>query len=97
MSDDEESGADEDNESEISFTNNPIEDQKETYGDQENPRCEQYVPGDNVDINIRSLHGNTSFHAMGSIKVVTPAPDQPEEEEMFKMSWRKVTPKDKKM
>ena len=71
-SDDEESDADEDTESEISLTNNPIEDQKETYyGDQENPRCEQYV-GENVDINIRSLNGNTSFHVMGRIKDVTP-------------------------
>ena len=35
--DDKESGADEGTESDISFTNNPIEDQKETYGDQENP------------------------------------------------------------
>ena len=27
-------------------------------------------------INIRSLHGNTFFHPMGMIKVVTPAADQ---------------------
>ena len=28
-------------------------------------------------MNVRSLHGNTSFHMMGRIKVATPPPDQP--------------------
>ena len=33
----------------------------------------QFV-GDNIDLNIFSIHGNTSFHSMGWIKVTSPAP-----------------------
>lgn len=30
--------------------------------------------GDNIDLNIVSLQGNTAFHAMGIIRVTSPAP-----------------------
>ena len=33
----------------------------------------QFV-GDNIDLNIVSIHGNTPFHSMGLIKVTNPAP-----------------------
>lgn len=33
----------------------------------------QFV-GDNIDLNIVSIYGNTPFHSMGLIKVITPAP-----------------------
>ena len=33
----------------------------------------QFV-GDNIDLNIVSIHGNTPFHSMGWIKVTSPAP-----------------------
>ena len=33
----------------------------------------QFV-GDNIDLNIVSIHGNTPFHSMGWIKITSPAP-----------------------
>ena len=33
----------------------------------------QFV-GDNIDLNIVSIHGNTPFHSMGWIKVTSPTP-----------------------
>ncbi|CAK6977842.1 Hypothetical predicted protein [Scomber scombrus] len=33
----------------------------------------QFV-GDNIDLNILSIYGNTPFHSMGLIKVISPAP-----------------------
>jgi len=44
----------------------------------------QYV-GDNIDLNIVSINGNTPFHAMGMIKV---SPEQPE-----KLSMNQTTPR----
>ena len=93
-SDDEEFSEDDDTDSEISFGDNSA--RIEAYDDQEEPSCEQFV-ADNVDINIRSLHGNTSFHAMGRIRVTTPAPVQLDEEETLKVSRRKLTVEDKRM
>ena len=37
----------------------------------------QFV-GDNIDLNIVSIHGNTPFHSMGWIKVTSPAPPLPD-------------------
>ena len=37
----------------------------------------QFV-GDNVDLNIVSIHGNTPFHSMGWIKVTSPSPPLPD-------------------
>ena len=34
--------------------------------------------GDNIDLNIVSIHGNTPFHSMGGIKVTSPAPPLPD-------------------
>ena len=39
---------------------------------------EQYV-GDNIDLNIGSLYGNTAFHAMGIIRITTPKPENVDE------------------
>ena len=36
----------------------------------------QFV-GDNIDLNIVSIHGNTPFHSNGWIKVTSPAPSLP--------------------
>ena len=33
----------------------------------------QFV-GDNIDLNLVSIYGNTPFHSMGLIKVISPAP-----------------------
>ena len=59
----------------------------------EDINCEQCV-ADNVDINIRSLYGNTSFHAMGRIKIVTPAPNTSEGNRTF--SRMKVSTEEKR-
>lgn len=85
--------SEEDTDSEISFTCEPTN--TETIDATHEPSCEQYV-GDNVDINIRSLQGNTSFHAMGRIRVVTPAPERPEENEILKVSRKKLTAEEKR-
>jgi hypothetical protein len=37
----------------------------------------QFV-GDNIDLNIVSIQGNTPFHSMGWIKVTSPAPPMPD-------------------
>ena len=37
----------------------------------------QFV-GDNIDLNIVSIHGNTPFHSMGWIKVTSPTPHLPD-------------------
>uniref|UniRef100_UPI00358FA915 uncharacterized protein n=1 Tax=Myxine glutinosa TaxID=7769 RepID=UPI00358FA915 len=37
----------------------------------------QFV-GDNIDLNIVSIHGNTPFHSMGWIEVTSPAPPLPD-------------------
>ena len=37
----------------------------------------QFV-GNNIDLNIVSIHGNTPFHSMGWIKVTSPAPPLPD-------------------
>ncbi|XP_061840899.1 uncharacterized protein [Nerophis lumbriciformis] len=37
----------------------------------------QFV-GDNIDLNIVSIHGNTPLHSMGWIKVISPAPPLPD-------------------
>jgi len=42
-----------------------------------NNAVNQFV-GDNVDLNIVSIHGNTPFHSMGWIKVTSPAPLLPD-------------------
>ena len=42
-----------------------------------NNAVSQFV-GDNIDLNIVSIHGNTPFHSMGWIKVTSPAPPLPD-------------------
>jgi len=42
-----------------------------------NNAVNQFV-GDNIDLNIVSIHGNTPFHSMGWIKVTAPAPPLPD-------------------
>ena len=37
----------------------------------------QFV-GDNIYLNIVSIHGNTTFHSMGWIQVISPAPPLPD-------------------
>lgn len=53
---------------------------------------EQYV-ADNIDINIRSLYGNSSYHAMGRIKIITPDPGRASE--LKQISRRKITAMEK--
>ena len=41
----------------------------------------QFV-GDNINLNIVSIHGNTPFHLMGWIKVTSPAPPLPDPQQL---------------
>ena len=42
-----------------------------------NNAVSQFI-GDNIDLNIVSIHGNTPFHSMGLIQVTSPAPPLPD-------------------
>ena len=45
----------------------------------ENSVLEQYV-GDNIDINVRSLYGNSSIHAMGRRRITSLEPEDVEQD-----------------
>ena len=54
----------------------------------------QFV-GDNIDLNIVSLNGNTSFHAMGMIKATCPAPATRQGGLIATIPRRKITAEEK--
>ena len=54
----------------------------------------QYV-ADNIDINIRSLYGNTSFHAMGHMRITFGDSLKPEEIEELIIPKRKISATEK--
>ena len=60
----------------------------------EERRVQQFV-GDNIDLNIVSLNGNTSFHAMGMIKATCPAPATRQDEILATIPRRNITVKEK--
>ena len=53
----------------------------------------QYV-GDNIDLNIVSINGNTAFHAMGMIKVNSKSPSMTDEYLNSKLSRLRLKPSD---
>ena len=55
----------------------PTPDQLVRQDGETNNAVTQFV-GDNIDFNIVSIHGNTSFHSMGWIKATSPAPPLPD-------------------
>ena len=54
----------------------------------------QFV-GDNIDLNIVSLNGNTSFHAMGMIKATCPAPATRQGDLIATIPRRNITAEEK--
>lgn len=54
----------------------------------------QFV-GDNIDLNIVSINGNTPFHSMGSIKVTSPAPLFPDPQKKTAVPRMKLKALDK--
>jgi len=54
----------------------------------------QFV-GDNIDLNMVSIHGNTPFHYMGLIKVTSPAPPLPNLQTTAAVSRFKLNAQDK--
>lgn len=51
----------------------------------------QQCVGDNIDLNIVSLNSNTAFHAMGMIKVMSPAPATSQQELLATVPRRHIT------
>ena len=54
----------------------------------------QYV-SDNIDLNIVSVNGNTSFHAMGMVKVSAKFAAVTDNYLSSEIPWRRLTPADK--
>ena len=54
----------------------------------------QYV-SDNIDLNIVSVNGNTSFHAMGMVKVSAKFAAVTDSYLSSEIPWRRLTPADK--
>jgi hypothetical protein len=67
--------------------------QTATHFDQEESTVHQFV-GDNIDLNIVSLNGNTSFYAMGMVKATCPAP-QARPDQVAVIPRKKITFKEK--
>lgn len=109
ITDEVEAGAVEIEEAEVDAVLSPewAEDQEESNDDEmdEDPQTSAlFVPddrtvhqfvGDNIDLNIVSLNGNTAFHAMGIIKATCPAPATRQDELRATIPRRKITVEEK--
>lgn len=80
------------------------EEEPEESSDQMDEDFDNFIPeestvqqcvGDNLDLNIVSLNSNTSFHAMGVIKVTSPAPAKRQEELLVTVPRRQMTVEEK--